>query len=384
MPAPEPPKSLDNSCTVVYNDTLYSYSPEGFMSIRLEDGAKWNILDSGVKVTGARCVGSARPKNIDPAFFVVGGQADSESYPGLQKYTYSTGKWSTVQPTNMVTKHRQWHSSTYIEATDTILVFGGNQDGKSGPSADTFIIQASEPYTVTIPPTAAVPSNQPPASLRPILTSATDADVILVGGGDNPDNTKVYWFSVGGNWRYTDCSLAEPIKKDTSSIQGTVVTGQDGSKNLMLFDLSQSPNQVSRVVILDGNGTSLSNSPVITSRDVDEDKRDLTLANWPKYNSSLAPKETRENYALARGPNGMLVFSGGNPNDPIALFDTTRNSWMNATTFFDSTQKVLSGTSTTSSATSTSTLFTSTSSKFCRSCHLYHSSSFAPVIRHHG
>lgn len=362
MPAPEPPKSLDNSCTVVYNGTLYSYSPEGFVSIRLEDGAKWNILDSGVKVTGASCVGSARPKNIDPAFFVVGGQADSEDYPGLQKFTYSTGKWSTVQPTNMVTKHRQWHSSTYIEATDTILVFGGNQDGKSGPSADTFIIQASEPYTVTIPPPPAVPSNQPPASLRPILASATDADVILVGGGDNPDNTKVYWFSVGGNWRYTDCSLAEPIKKDTGSIQGTVVSGEDGSKNLILFDLSQSPNQVSRVVILDVNGKSLTNSPVITSRDVDEDKRDLTLANWPKYNSSLAPKEARENYAMARGPNGMVVFSGGNPKDPIALFDTTNNSWINSTTFFDSTQKVLSSTSTTSSATSTSTLFTSTSS----------------------
>ncbi|TWU74513.1 hypothetical protein ED733_005690 [Metarhizium rileyi] len=362
MPAPQPPLSLDNSCTVVYNGTLYSHSPEGFMSIRLEDGAKWRMLDPGVKVRGATCVGSAKPKNVDPAFFVIGGQAEDDNYPGLQKYTYSTEKWSTVRPTDMVTKHRRWHSSTYIEATDTILIFGGNQDGISGPSADTFTILASEPYTVTKPPLTGVPSNQPPASSRPILTSATDADAILVGGGDNADHAKVYWFSTGGNWRYADSSLAKPIGKDTGSIQGTVVTGEDGSKNLILFDLSQSPNQVSRVVIMDGNGKSMSNSPVITSRDVDQGKRDLTSANWPKYNSTLAPMETRQNYAMARGPNGTIVFSGGNPDSPIALFDTKQNTWMNATTFFDSTQKVLSSPSTTSSATSTPTFSSSTTS----------------------
>lgn len=358
------PKSAKDSCTVIYGNTLYSYSPEGFMSISLEDGAKWKTLDSGVKVMGATCVGSARPKNIDPAFFVVGGQAGSDSYTGLQKYTYSTGKWSTITPTNLVTKHRQWHSSAYIEASDTIVVFGGNQDGRDIASADTFTILASEPYTVAIPP-AVASQNMPPPSSRPILTNATIADVILVGGGTKPENSKVYWFSVEGNWRYTDTSLAEPIPKDTTSIQGTVVTGSDGSKNLLMFDLSQSPNKVSRVVIQDAKGNSMPNSPTIASRKVkdaaEQDKRDLTIADWPKYNSSLAPSETRQNYAIAQAPNGMVVLSGGDSDSPIALFDTSENSWMNATSFFASDQKVLKGTSTTSSATPTSTLFTSTS-----------------------
>lgn len=363
MPAPKPPKSLKNSCTVVYDGTLYSYSPEGFMSIRLEDGAKWKTLDTGVKVTGATCVGSAKPKNIDPAFFVVGGQADSDAYPGLQKYTYSTGKWTTITPTNMVTKHRQWHSTTYIEATDTIMVFGGNQDGKSGPSADTFIIQASEPYTVSQPPAVQAP-NKPPASLRPILTKATVADVVMVGGGHGADSTKVYWYSVGGNWRYTDISLAEPIQKDTQSIQGIVVSGQDQLKSLILFDMSQSPNKVSRVVLQDASGKPMTNSKIITSRHLgisSEDKRQQTADNWPQYNSTLAPKETRENFAMAEGPNGTVIFSGGNDDSPIAIFDATNNGWINATSFFSSEQKVLSTTSTTSSAASTSTIFTSTS-----------------------
>ncbi|KHN99998.1 pre-mRNA splicing factor CLF1 [Metarhizium album ARSEF 1941] len=335
MPAPVPSEYFDSSCTVIYNNTLYSYSPQAFMSRRLVPGANWTTLAYGEKVTGATCVGSAEPKNTKPAFFVVGGKASSDGYSGLQMFIYATGKWTMISLKNMVTKHRQGHSSTYIEATDTILIYGGSQDGKTGPSADTFMIQASEPYTVTIPPPAVVPSNRPPASVHPILTPITNADVIMVGGGPTPDHKKVFWFSEGGNWRYTDGSLAEPIQKDTSSIQGIVVTGEDTSKNLTLFDLSQSPNKVFRVAIMDGSGKSIANSPAINSES--------------KLSSSLAPKETRENFAMAQGPNGLVVFSGGRPDSSIALFDTKKNSWINATAFFDDTQKVLSSHSTSTS-----------------------------------
>ncbi|KAG6037942.1 hypothetical protein E4U41_004646 [Claviceps citrina] len=364
MPVPEPPSSLDNSCTVIYNNTLYSYSPQGFVSIVLEDGAVWKKLDMGVQVNGATCIGSAKPKNVDPAFFVIGGQTGSEDYTGLQKYTYSTGKWTTIRPTDLVTKHRQWHSSAYIEASDTILVFGGNQDGKAGPSAETFSISASEPYTVRTPPPRPAP-DAPPPSLRPIITTWTDSDLMMVGGGTGPENTKVFYFNSEAGWRYSDASLAEPLAKDNSAIQGVCVSGTDGSSSLVMFDLSQSPNRVSRVVVRDAGGHPKANSPIV-SRQVSVDvegsgKRDLVLSNWPEYNGTLAPKDARQNFAIAQAPNGMVVLSGGNAGDPIALFNTTSNDWINATTFFTGNdQKVLSSTSTASSTSASSTVFPST------------------------
>ncbi|QPH00665.1 hypothetical protein C2857_004509 [Epichloe festucae Fl1] len=364
MPVPKPPSSLDNSCTVIYNNTLYSYSPEGFVSIALENGAVWKKLDMGVKVNGATCVGSAKPKNIDPAFFVVGGQTGSDDYTGLQKYTYSTGKWTTVKPTNLVTKHRQWHTSAYIEASDTILVFGGNQDGRGGSSVETFSISASEPYTVITPPPRPAP-DAPPPSVRPIVASWTDSDLIMVGGGTGADNAKVFYFNSQAGWRYSGASLAEPPAKDTNSIQGICVSGADGSTSLMMFDLSQSPNKVSRVVLRDAGGSPKLKSPIISRQAtvdvIDLGKRDLALSNWPEYNATLAPKVTRQNAAMAQAPNGMVVFSSGNAEDPIALFNTTNNGWINATTFFTgSEQKILSSTSTTSSTSASTTLFTST------------------------
>ncbi|KAG5939047.1 hypothetical protein E4U53_007901 [Claviceps sorghi] len=364
MPVPKPPSSLDNSCTVIYNNTLYSYSPQGFVSISLEeDGAVWKKLDMGVQVDGATCVGSARPKNVDPAFFVIGGQTSSDDYTGLQKYTYSTGKWTTIKLKNLVTKHRQWHSSAYIEASDTILVFGGNQDGKAVPSADTFSISASEPYTVMTPPPRSAPDS-PPASLRPIVAPWTDSDLIVVGGGTTVEHTKIFYFNSDAGWRYSGASLAEAIAKDTSSIQGVCVRGTDSSTSLVLFDLSQSPNQVSRVVVQDAGGSPKVKSPII-SKHVSVDaagKRDLTLSDWPEYNATLAPKEARQNFAIAQAPNGIVVLSGGgSEKDPIALFNTTDNGWINATEFFTGNrQKVLSPTSTASSISPSSTVFSST------------------------
>ncbi|KAG5980587.1 hypothetical protein E4U55_003889 [Claviceps digitariae] len=364
MPVPKPPSSLDNSCTVIYNNTLYSYSPEGFVSIDLEDGAVWKKLDMGVKVNGATCVGSARPKNVDPAFFVIGGQTDSDDYTGLQKYTYSTGKWTTIKLSNLITKHRQWHTSAYIEASDTILVFGGSQDGKTGPSADTFSISASEPYTVTTPPPRPAP-DAPPPSVRPIVTQWTESDLIVVGGGTGTEHTKIFYFNSDAGWRYSGASLAEAITKDTSSIQGVCVSGTDGSTSLVMFDLSQSPNKVSRAVVHSAGGSPKANSPII-SRQISVDaqgsgKRDLTLSNWPEYNATLAPKDARHDFALAQASNGMVVLSGGGSGgDPVALFNTTNNDWINATDFFaGNKQKVLSPTSSTSISAST-TVFTST------------------------
>lgn len=354
MPVPKPPASLDNSCSVIHDNTLYSFSPEGFLSMPLEDSAKWEELQMGVKVTGAACVGS------QAGFYVVGGKADLDDFTGLQKYTYSTGNWSTIKLTDQVTKNRQWHASTYIRDIDTILVYAGSQDGTRGLSTQTFTIQASEPYTVR-----GYESVAPPA-ISPILMSWSGADAAMIGGGTDPQHAKVWLFNPTARWRDSGASLAVPLQKDTTSMQAVLVNGDDGSKSLYTFDLSQSPNKVSRMVLQDAKGTPVHNSAAVARRALDsavpETKRALSLSDWPQYNSTLAPTVTRQNFATAQGSDGMVVFSGGNSDSPLAIFNANKNGWVNATALLgDKEETVLSVSSTTTSATSTSTSISSTS-----------------------
>ncbi|KND95190.1 hypothetical protein TOPH_00102 [Tolypocladium ophioglossoides CBS 100239] len=360
MSVPKPPASLDNSCSVIHDNTLYSFSPEDFLSIPLEDSAKWTKLQMGVKVTGATCVGSTPPDASQAGFYVVGGKADSDDFTGLQKYTYSTGQWSTIKLTDQVTKNRQWHASTYIQADDAILVYAGSQDGTRGLSTQTFTIQASEPHTVR-----GYESVAPPA-ISPILMSWSGADAAMIGGGTGRQHAKVWLFNPTAHWRDSGASLAVPLQKDTTSIQAVLVNGDDGSKSLYTFDLSQSPNKVSRIVLQDATGTPISNSRAVTRRGLDsavpETKRALTLSNWPEYNSTLEPTVTRQNFATAQGPDGIVVFSGGNSDSPLAIFNANKNGWVNATALLgDQEQTMLFVSSTTTSATSTSTSISSTS-----------------------
>ena len=381
MSVPNPPSSLDGACTVIYNETLYSYfSDGGFASIRLEEGAEWKTLNkSGTKVTGATCVSSTKPANVDPAFFVVGGKTDDAAFTGLQMYTYSTGKWSTVTPSNLVTKHRQWHTSTYIPDVDTIVVYGGNQDGKDNPSTDTFAIGATKPYQVKILNPQPVP-NGPPKSKNPILKPWSDSDAMLVGGGTTTDHSTVYWFNPSTGWRQSGATLAQPIAKDTSSIQATVVTGSDGSKNLVTFDLSASPNKVERFVLQDAKGVPVHGSKVVSTDGGSKRRRDLTLNNWPDYNSTFAPKDTRQNSAIADDSKGMVVFSGGSKDSQLAMFDTNKNGWVNATSFFSGKdEKDLTATSTSSFTTASSTTFSTSLSSTSSSIETTSSAASSPV-----
>lgn len=341
MSVPQPPTSLDKSCSVIHDNILYSFSPEAFLSLALEEGAKWKKLNMGEKVSGASCVGT------DSAMFVVGGTTDNADFTGLQKYTYSSKEWSTITPTDLATKNRQWHSTTYIKANDAIVMYAGSQDGVYGPSSQTFSIQASEPYTLN-----SYTATSPPA-LLPILLSWSDADAVMVGG--DATNTKVYLFNPIAGWRDFGASLADPIAKDTSSIQGIMMDGGDGSKSLITFDMTQSPNHVDRIVLQDENGTPVTNSAPVANKG---GKRDLTLSNWPNYDSDLAPTSTRTNFAIAQGDDGTVVFTGGNSDDPIAMFDANENSWMNATDVFSNEKSFkikATASSTVSSTTATST-----------------------------
>lgn len=353
MSLPKPPSSLDNSCSVIHGNTLYSYSPQGFLSLPLEDSAEWTKLDQGVKVTGGTCVGTTPVNAADAALFIVGGTSDAPDYTGLQKYTFSTGNWTTVTPSVPVTQNRLHHGSTYIQADDVILVYAGSQDGSAGPSTQTFTIQTSEPYQAL-----SYQSNSAAPAVAPLLMSWSNADAAMISG-DGVDG-KIYWFNPTAGWRDSGAGTAPPINKAGGAVNVALVSGTDGSKNLYTFDLSKSPNGVSRTIVQDATGHPLANSAPIAARGLDEvsgstEKRDLTLSNWPDYNSTFAPKDTRTNYAIAQSDDGTVVFSGGNAQVPLAIFNVDQNGWVNAADLLGDQQQRIQDVSSTTTQSKTKT-----------------------------
>lgn len=372
MPLPQPKTALNNACSVIFNNTLYTYSANAFQSLRLEPGAKWKVLPQGEKVTGGVCVGSTTGTPSTSAFFVVGGVSDTEGYHGLQKYTYATGQWESIKLSDKVPHQRVGHGAVYINSTDSILIYAGNQDGTNLPTTHTFTIGASAPYSVRSYDTAG------PTSLDPILLPWSAGEAVLIGG--STWNKQVTLFNAAdGKWMDSGASLAAPLPKDTSAIQAVLMTGDDGSKNLVTFDMSVSPNEVSRTVLFTGPGAPVPDAAPVRRRQLMKERREpnskearadepLTVNNWPAYNSSSAPKVTRSNFALAQGPDGMVVIAGGAAGDDLlCMFNARENSWedaesrlIRANVFASKSSSTVSSTSSTSSTSATSKTSAST------------------------
>ncbi|KAJ3528996.1 hypothetical protein NM208_g9954 [Fusarium decemcellulare] len=330
MSLPEPPSSLDGACSVINGNTLYVFTPEAFLALPLEEGAKWKKLKTGEKVTGGVCVGT------DSGLFVVGGTGGSDDYSGLQKFTYSDSKWTSITLSTPAVKNLQYHGSTYLKATDQIVVYAGTQDGSQAATSNSWVIQASEPYNVE----SEAPNT--PAT-KPILLAWSDTDACMIGGNDW--NKELSWFNAASGWRSSGTILAEPL---STTAQAAIMAGDDGSKSLYVFDTSASPNTVRRFVIWNAD-----NQPVNPSEAV---KRDLTMDDWPEYNSTLAPKSARTNPAIAMGADGMVAFVGGNADEPIALFNAKEASWMDVDKVFGADpQKLLSDKTTSETSTNTKT-----------------------------
>ncbi|KAI1202207.1 hypothetical protein F5X97DRAFT_255306 [Nemania serpens] len=369
MVLPEPPVALTGGCTVIFNNTLYSYSSAGFQSLRLGEGAVWKKLPGGESVHGGVCVGSTPKNPSTAALFIVGGKSSQADYPGLQKFTYSTGKWETITPKATVTKDRVYHSATYLNSTESLLVYAGSKDGSSRLSQETFTISTLEPYDVF-----AFDSQISPPGVAPILLPWSETQAALVGG--NSWNTQVMLFDTTvivngtpGSWINSSITLAEPLPKNTTAVKAAIIRADDGSKHLYTFDLTTSPNTVNRTVLIDANGAPVVSSapvkPAVTARK--ENGNDEThvnggelLANhWPPYNSTFAPKSTRTEYSVATDPNGLVVMSGGNDDDVLCMFNAKANTWEDATAILGTESFSIQSTP---SAISTSTISTSTQS----------------------
>lgn len=355
---PKPDVALNNGCSAVYNNTLYAYQADAFQSLPLQTGAAWATLDQGESLSNAVCVNVDSTDVNSAALWIVGGTGGSDGYKGLQKYTYSTGKWESITPVTAVTENRINHGAIYLPGSDSILVYAGSQDGSSGLSTQTFSINASEPYSVL-----AYESDGAPPATSPIMLRWSDTEAAMVGGSS--DNVQVMTFAVGSGWTNSGATLATPLKTGTDKWHASLMTGSDGSKSLYTFDMTVAPNVANRTLIVDSHGAPVTKAVAISRRWEDDqtERRSTTLSasDWPSYNSTYASTAIRSNSAAAESSDGQVVLSGGNMDDVLCIFNQKSNSWINATELLasDSGQKTLHASVSSSSVMATATAMSS-------------------------
>ncbi|MCJ1459633.1 hypothetical protein MMC28_010012 [Mycoblastus sanguinarius] len=330
MPLPTPPVPLKDHCSIIYNDTLYTYQVNAFQSLPLTDGATWTKLPMGVATNGSTCVQGSI--NGQDSLIVVGGSTTTQNFLGLQSYSFVASKWQTDNPTTNVTENRQNHGTAYLNQTSSILMYAGSQSNDYLPSSQTFLISTSPPYNIQ----SFVDSVAPPAT-KPLMLSWNATHALMLGGGQS--NTKLFTFGPDDGWHQLDVCLPNGLK-DSTKVQATILDGSDGSKVLEIFDMSTSPNQISTLLLQ--NATSTSNSSKKARSYVPSAhhpakrrKRDTTLANRPAYNNTLAPQDTRDGFSLAEDPKtGVIVATGGGDQVPFAMFNQTGNQWIDPNEFF--------------------------------------------------
>ena len=369
MPLPTPPVALDGQCSVVYNNTLFSYQSNAFQALPLNEGGEWTQLPMGVSVKGAVCV-KAMSDGQD-VLFVVGGTTDSSSlsgYIGLQKYIFSEQKWQTNNSTgSSVTQNRQMHSATYLNSSSSILIYAGYQDNIYQNTSQTFTISTTEPYTMT-----SHSKHIAPAVAQPILLPWDESHAVMMGG--NPNNREIWIFSQEEDWVKLDHELPSPLP-DISQVQGTIMTANNGSKVLQLFNMTTTPNTVMTHFLQNDNDTSLSSREIKPSSSLSystrkrrpsrKRRRDTTPAEYPVYNATLAPTTVRNGFSLAQASSGLVVISGGvgpTTNDPLCVFNQTGDSWIDAGQFFKATSPTSSSPTGSSTASPSSTSAAGTAS----------------------
>lgn len=326
MVVPEPPVKLEGHCSVIHDNTLYTYSANGFASIPLTFNGTWSKLTMGEAVSGAACVkGGIDGNNDKQALYVVGGTCSSSDYSGLQRYSFQDQRWETINPTSPVVQNRIRHGVAYLNASSSILVYAGSQpDDNTLDSSQTFAISTAPPYTVLSFRAQGVS----PAT-SPVLLSWNNEEAALIGGSTS---NKIFLFNQTSGWRDSGLSFT---KKLSSKAGYALINGSDGSKMLESFGMDVSPNTVNSEPLLGPGGVPASPSRVVQASSLRKRKRSITLNGYPTYDGTFASNTTRADYSLAQDEDrNLVVISGGDHTDPLVIFNQTSNSWANVTKLF--------------------------------------------------
>ncbi|RMJ21230.1 hypothetical protein PHISP_07902 [Aspergillus sp. HF37] len=349
MIVPKPPMKLEGHCSVIHNNTLYVFSPNGFASIPLQRNGTWSDLKPGESVSGAACVSAGvNGHNKEEALYVVGGTGSSKDYTGLQRYSFQSEQWETVSPKDSqveVTSNRTGHGAVYLKSSSSILMYGGSQGGGTTPSSETFAIDTASPYTVSAYST----TNAAPA-VSPILLPWNGDKAALVGA---TTDQKVHIFHhvhpPADPWSKPITSLTHELP---GNVQCALLSRPDGSKVLETFDMSVTPSNVTSIALLGPQGKPVKPSKVVGGTGPKRSTKDGAFGGYPAYEDQFAPMKTWKDYSLAQGDNNLVAISGGSGIESLAIFNQTSNSWVNATKLFygdESRQQILGPTSTSSS-----------------------------------
>lgn len=358
MPLPAPPVALKDHCSIIFEDTLYTYQENAFQSLPLKDGARWSQLPIGVSTNGSTCVqGTADGQDV---LFIVGGSSGSaREYTGLQRYTFKDKSWETCEPQSNVTKNRLRHGSTFLESSSSILIYGGTQNSETTPSSQTFVISSKPPFTVQSY------NSQAPPVINPLILPWNASHAVMLGG--DPQNEALFTFGPEAGWHQLNVSLPAGLP-GSDRAQAAIINADDGGKVLEIFDMSVSPNKLSTLLLQNGTGAATSQQASGTSRTPTasatgtlsshptlptvtivsrrrhlntvtmgprrRQKRATSLQDRPAYNSTLAPQDTRDGFSLAQGADGLVVASGGNSQDVLTIFNQTGNQWVDTNQFF--------------------------------------------------
>ena len=354
MPTPAPPVALKDHCSIIYNNTLYTYQVDAFQSLELKNGAEWLPLPLGVPTNGSTCLqGTADGQD---ALFIVGGTNPSSSpgFSGLQRYTFHDEKWQSCDLQTAVTQNRTLHGSTFLNSSSSILIYGGSQ-GSTKASSETFTISTNPPFNVAAHSSEALPV------ANPLIMPWNDTSGLILGG--NVQNRELWTFEPSAGWHRLNVTLPNELP-DYTKVQTALMSGDDGSKVLEIFDMSQSPNKITTLLLQNPTHSSIpspssrlpSSSPTSTASlgkvtvPPKREKRGTVPADRPAYNSTLAPQETRSGFSLAQGSDGLIIVSGGNDQDVLSMFNQTGNQWIDPNLFF--TQSKTTNTDTTPSSVS--------------------------------
>ncbi|KAL8688835.1 MAG: hypothetical protein Q9218_005351 [Villophora microphyllina] len=349
MSLPQPAVALKDHCSVIHDDTLFTYQADAFQSLDLKEGATWSKLPMGVSTKGSTCVTGTT--NGEDSLFVVGGSTNEtqSNYSGMQRYSYKSKKWETCNPAVNVAKNRLQHGSAYLSQTSSILIYGGSQDGvRDLPSSQTFLVSTTPPFNVQ-----AFSSDAPPV-VSPLMMPWNASHALMLGG--DSENTELFTFGPQDGWRQLNVSLKEGLP-NSNQVQATIMNGSDGSKLLETFNMNTSPNQISTLLLKpptsttdsgQSAGTQTSPPPSPSTSKSSRKRKRGTLADRPAYNSTLAPQQTRNGFSLAQDPQtGLIVGSGGNSQDVLCMFNQTGNQWIDASQFFGVSKQDISASPTT-------------------------------------
>ncbi|KAI5780460.1 hypothetical protein EDC01DRAFT_668174, partial [Geopyxis carbonaria] len=248
-------------------------------------------------------------------------------FMGLQRWIFGQKKWETIKLESPVTYNLVNHGAAFLSSTASIIVFAGSKyPNIDTPSADTYVIDTVTRSVVALPGQTSL--------LAPlVLQWGTDGALII--GGD-ADNTNLLSYSPSSSFSTLKAKLKSGIPRNGQA-GASLIDGDDGSRMLITYDLTTSPATVNEQMVLGAGGQLLKRAS--GANPASSTDSELTVDNWPTYNKTGAVTGTISGAAVA-SEGDMVVISGVNDKEPLALFNARKNSWENADDVLDADPKL--------------------------------------------